>query len=153
MDETDLIMDTAALMRRIPMSRVSLQMLAASPRDANYDAASSYVLGEACGLGDCDYFITHSWSDDAKQKFAGMMAVTLQFRHKHGRDPTLWLDKVCINQKEISRTLRCLPVFVQSCTKLLILGGDSYVNRLWCVCHALLHSMASVCLFDMAPLL
>ena len=64
------------------------------------------------------------------------MAVTLQFRHKHGRDPTLWLVKVCINQKEISRTLRCLPVFVQSCTKLLILGGDSYVNRLWCAYHA-----------------
>ena len=98
-NEADLIADTADLMRRIPMSRVTLSMLAASPRDVSYDAAASFREGEACGLGGCDYFISHSWSDDAKHKYAQLMAVTLQFRRKHGRDPTLWLDKVCINQQ------------------------------------------------------
>jgi hypothetical protein len=139
MTEADLIADAADLMRRIPMTRITLQMLAASPRDANYDSAASFREGEDCDLGSCDYFISHSWSDDATHKYAQLMAVTLQFRRKHGRDPTMWLDKVCINQQEIARTLRCLPVFVQSCSKLLILAGDSYVNRLWCVWELYVH--------------
>ena len=77
--------------------------------------------------------------DDPRQKYAQLMAVTLQFRRKHGRDPTLWLDKVCIDQQDIARTLRCLPVFVQSCSKLLILCGDSYANRLWCAWELYVH--------------
>ena len=50
----DLIADTAALMRRVPMSRITLAMLGASPRDEDYDAAAAFALGEACGLGGCD---------------------------------------------------------------------------------------------------
>ena len=50
-----------------------------------------------------------------------------------------WLDKVCIDQQNISRTLRCLPIFVQSCSKLLILCGESYVQRLWCVWELYVH--------------
>eukprot|EP01045_Picozoa_sp_COSAG04_P029370 COSAG04_NODE_4807_length_1885_cov_1.627100_1_plen_517_part_10 len=162
--DRDLVADAAVLMRRIPMSRVTLQMLGASPRDENYDASASYSMGEACGLGGCDFFVSHSWGDDPRAKYAQLMAVTLLFRRKHGRDPTLWLDKCCtpiisldidmvpfrffkrrvcgsagINQEDIARTLRCLPVFVQSCSKLLILSGDSYANRLWCAWELYVH--------------
>ena len=42
-------------------------------------------------------------------------------------------DKVCIDQDNISRALRCLPVFVLSCNRILILAGDTYCERLWCV--------------------
>eukprot|EP01046_Picozoa_sp_COSAG06_P012855 COSAG06_NODE_766_length_12468_cov_14.138076_5_plen_336_part_00 len=42
-------------------------------------------------------------------------------------------DKCCIDQSDIARTLRCLPVMVQSCGRLLILCGDTYCQRLWCV--------------------
>lgn len=50
MTEADLIADAADLMRRIPMTRITLQMLAASPRDANYDSAASFREGEGLGL-------------------------------------------------------------------------------------------------------
>jgi hypothetical protein len=42
-------------------------------------------------------------------------------------------DKVCIDQSDIARALRCLPVFVFSCKRLLILAGNTYYDRLWCV--------------------
>jgi hypothetical protein len=102
-------------------------------------ATQAFALGEACGLGGCDFFVSHSWSDDARQKYAQMMAVTLLFQQRHGREPTFWLDKVCIDQSNIARTLRCLPVLVQSCSKLLILCGESYVSRLWCVLELYIH--------------
>ena len=42
-------------------------------------------------------------------------------------------DKVCIDQDNINRALRCLPVFVFSCNRLLILAGNTYCDRLSCV--------------------
>ena len=49
----------------------------------------------------------------------------------------LWLwccrDKLCIDQDNINRALRCLPVFVFSCNRLMILAGNTYCDRLWCV--------------------
>ncbi len=145
--ERDLIAESAALMRRVPMSRVTLDVLESSPRSegeqymsrGQMSAAQAFDLGEACGLGGCDFFVSHSWSDDARQKYAQMMAVTLLFQQRHGREPTFWLDKVCIDQSNIAQTLRCLPVLVQSCSKLLILCGESYVSRLWCVLELYIH--------------
>eukprot|EP01046_Picozoa_sp_COSAG06_P063826 COSAG06_NODE_14989_length_1108_cov_2.000991_2_plen_141_part_01 len=47
----------------------------------------------------------------------------------------LWCcrDKLCIDQDNINRALRCLPVFVFSCNRLMILAGNTYCDRLWCV--------------------
>jgi hypothetical protein len=47
----------------------------------------------------------------------------------------LWCcrDKLCIDQDNINRALRCLPVFVFSCNRLIILAGNTYCDRLWCV--------------------
>ena len=44
-------------------------------------------------------------------------------------------DKLCIDQDNINRALRCLPVFVFSCNRLVILAGNTYCDRyrLWCV--------------------
>jgi hypothetical protein len=42
-------------------------------------------------------------------------------------------DKLCIDQDNIDRALRCLPVFVFSCNRLMILAGNTYCDRLWCV--------------------
>ena len=137
--EAELIAETAMLIRRVPMSNVSLAMLRASPRDVSYNADDAYALGESCGLGGIDYFISHSWSDCPRQKYAQLCAVSLEFWRKHKRQPSFWLDKCCIDQSEIERDLRCLPVFVQSCAELLILCGDSYATRLWCVWELYIH--------------
>jgi hypothetical protein len=134
-----LIAETAGLIRRVPMRHISLSMLAASPRDLSYNADEAYALGEACGLGSIDFFVSHSWSDCPKQKFAMLMAVSLDFYLQHGREPTFWLDKCCIDQSDVERTLRCLPVLEQSCSKLLILSGDSYTQRLWCAFELYVH--------------
>jgi hypothetical protein len=83
--------------------------------------------------------VSHSWSDCPRQKYSQLCAIALLFRQKHGRDPTFWLDKVCIDQKNIARTLRCLPVFEQACSELLIIFGDTYSTRLWCVWELYVH--------------
>merc|ERR1712176_1718550 len=52
---------------------------------------------------------------------------------RKGRYPTFWLDKVCINQSCIADGLRALPVNVMACRKVLVLCGDTYAHRLWCI--------------------
>ena len=80
-----------------------------------------------------DFFISHSWSDDATLKYAKLQQVADEFEAENGRPPTFWLDKVCIDQSAIGDALRCLPVFEMACQKLLVLNGETYTSRLWCV--------------------
>jgi hypothetical protein len=67
------------------------------------------------------------------QKFAAIEKVIAEFKRKHGRVPSFWLDKVCIDQSKITETLRALPIFLVSCTGMLIVAGPTYVHRLWCI--------------------
>ena len=53
------------------------------------------------------------------------------FSH-HGRYPTFWVDKICIDQRQIADGLRVLPVNVMACRQVLVLGGQTYPTRLWC---------------------
>ncbi len=39
----------------------------------------------------------------------------------------------CIDQKNIADGLRALPVNVMACDKMLVLCGDTYAQRLWCI--------------------
>ena len=50
-----------------------------------------------------------------------------------GREPRLWFDKYCIDQTRIEDSLACLPVCLAGCTKLIILCGETYLSRLWCL--------------------
>ena len=61
------------------------------------------------------------------------MQIIDEFKRKHGRVPSFWLDKVCIDQSKITETLRALPIFLVSCQGMLIVAGPTYVHRLWCV--------------------
>ena len=45
----------------------------------------------------------------------------------------LFLDKACIMQNAIDKTLANLPIFVAGCNHMVILAGPSYVTRLWCL--------------------
>jgi hypothetical protein len=56
-----------------------------------------------------------------------------EFKRKHGRVPSFWLDKVCIDQSKITESLRALPIFLVSCKRMLIIAGPTYINRLWYV--------------------
>ena len=65
-----------------------------------------------------DYFISHSWHDDAQAKFAILDRVKQQFKAKYKREATFWLDKVCIDQENISDGLQVLCINVTACKKL-----------------------------------
>ena len=89
-----------------------------------------YQLSEPCDLADCDAFISHSWHDNVQLKLAKLETWCEDFRSEHGRPPKLWLDKVCIDQANISQDLECLPVFLAGSNCLLILSGLTYTSRL-----------------------
>lgn len=84
-------------------------------------------------FGNCDAFLSHSWHDDVDAKWVALCKWSEAFRQKHGRSPTLWVDKVCIDQTSIVDDLQCLPVFLGACNSLLILSGQTYTSRLWCI--------------------
>jgi len=116
-------------LRRVPWENLSLEVLLSNkgtPEEVER-------LSEACQVGDIDFFISHSWSDDPAQKYAVLKELAEDFYKKCKRYPFFWLDKLCINQLSISEDLECLPVFVMACKKMLILGGLTYSTRLWCV--------------------
>ncbi|CAK9032237.1 unnamed protein product, partial [Durusdinium trenchii] len=51
---------------------------------------------------------------------------------RNGRYPTFWVDKFCIDQRELADGLRVLPVNVMSCRSVLCLCGKTFPTRLWC---------------------
>merc|ERR1719329_462496 len=80
-----------------------------------------------------DLFMSHSWHDDEFAKFEALEMVAETFQGQYKRDPTFWLDKVCIDQDNIADSLRVLPVNVMACTRVLVLCGPTYHLRLWCI--------------------
>jgi len=116
----------------------------AAPLDGECAAEDLYALSESCQVGDCDVFLSHSWHDDPDQKWEALEAWCTQFEATHGRPPRLWLDKLCINQKDIKADLACLPVFLAACAGMLIIAGPTYTSRLWCCVELFVYWQMSV---------
>ena len=74
-----------------------------------------------------------SWRDPAKAKHATLSRWAQERETRTGEQTSLWLDKACIDQTDITQSLLCLPVFLAFCNELLVLAGPSYSSRLWCV--------------------
>jgi len=92
-----------------------------------------YKRTAAAALGDADAFVSHSWHDDPAAKFAALRGWCAEFERRHGRQPRLWFDKCCIDQLNLEEDLCCLPLFLSGCARLVLLAGESYASRLWCV--------------------
>ncbi|CAE7373505.1 unnamed protein product [Symbiodinium natans] len=90
-------------------------------------------LSTPCRLQDIDAFLSHSWHDPPLAKWEALQAWRRSFKAQHQREPRLWIDKYCIDQENIEASLMCLPVFLASCHTLLIIAGETYFDRLWCV--------------------
>jgi hypothetical protein len=90
-------------------------------------------LTESARLGQVDAFLSHSWHDEAEAKWAALQKWRANFKKAHAREPLLWIDKYCIDQSEIDTSLACLPVFLAGCKTLLVLCGETYLERLWCL--------------------
>lgn len=80
-----------------------------------------------------DYFVSHAWTDDPILKTAALNIFCEKFRMKHMRYPSLWLDKVCIDQKNPGDGIAALPVNIAACKQILVLMGTTYLSRLWCL--------------------
>ena len=80
-----------------------------------------------------DYFVSHSWKDDPDIKFDALEAEAERFKKKHSRYPTLWIDKFCLDQNNITDGLKVLPIYVEMARQMLICCGPTYAKRLWCV--------------------
>lgn len=99
----------------------------------NTPDADLHKLSVLTQLGYCDAFISHSWHDDAEAKWQALQRWRFDFVAKAGREPLIWFDKVCIDQNNIDLDLRCLPIFLSGCARLVMLCGATYLSRLWCI--------------------
>jgi len=90
-------------------------------------------LSRPAAIGEADAFLSHSWHDCPKAKWAAFQQWRAQFKAQNSREPEIWFDRVCLDQADIARSVQCLPVFLSGCQQLLILAGKTYLSRLWCV--------------------
>ena len=87
-----------------------------------------------CQLGFVDAFMSHSWRDDAEAKWHSLCLWSDAWREAHqNRNPMLWFDRACLDQEDIDASLAMLPIYLSGCKVLLILAGETYSTRLWCV--------------------
>jgi hypothetical protein len=85
-------------------------------------------------FGNVDAFVSHSWGDDPIAKYDALMAWRTWFLREKGHEPTVWFDALCIDQTgDITNQLKSLPIFLSGCETLLLLYGQTYLSRLWCV--------------------
>merc|ERR1712079_554173 len=93
-------------------------------------------LSKPCKEGEfIDRFVSHCWLDNLDAKFDALVRFSRYFKEQNGRLPRLWIDMFCINQEptELNMNLRCLPVFLMSCDKILCLRSPRLLNRMWCL--------------------
>jgi len=94
---------------------------------------SLHALTSRAKLGGVDVFLSHSWHDAPADKYRRLQIWRAAFVRKHRREPIVWFDKCCIDQKNIALNLSSLPVFLAGCKSLLVLCGPTYLSRLWCL--------------------
>jgi len=106
-------------------------------------------------LGSCDAFVSHSWHDDAAAKWEALQSWRCAFVGSQAREPCIWFDKCCIDQSDIEADLRCLPVFLNGCSRLVVLCGTTYLSRLWCIIElfAYVHIGGSIDRIEFRPVL
>jgi len=116
--------------RVLPLTHFTADDLAPGVDLAAANSLSSRTRSAA--LGECDAFMSHSWRDDGDKKF-----MRLREHAWDTSEPTIWLDKACIDQTNIDASLAVLPIFLSGCKTLLILPGMTYATRLWQACTGL----------------
>ena len=142
--------DATALFRAVSVSSLRAADFASSgvAGGASTSAAAAAVstsdsvveLGERsykAKLGEIDAFLSHSWKDEEfwpGKKYEALERWAAAHEAKNqGQGPTIWLDKMCIDQNDIDAALACLPVFLSGCKGMLVIAGPSYTTRLWCI--------------------
>ena len=125
----ELLLDQAIVdLRCVEASQLTLELF-----ESSVGSDATYQLSRQAKPGEIDCFVSHSWHDDAETKYEALMAYCAKFRRRYNRDPTFWIDKICIDQRNIGDGLRKLPVNIMACHQILALCGETYASRLWCI--------------------
>lgn len=100
--------------------------------DGSQAATDLHDLSDPCGFGQCHAFFSHSWKDNTTLKWNALTRWCEAYHSRFAEVPSIWLDKVCIDQTNIALDLQCLPVFLAGCNMFLVTSGPHYTSRLWC---------------------
>jgi len=130
-DAGRVIKESKQLFRYICFEDITVEDMIAAKAGACCDAA--FKRSQPALAGQVDAFVSHSWHDDPHAKWDKLKAWCERFKATHGRQPKLWFDFCCIDQSNIQPHLRCLPVYLSGCRKLLVIAGTTYIERLWCL--------------------
>eukprot|EP00928_Gymnodinium_smaydae_P026677 TRINITY_DN20877_c0_g1_i1.p1 TRINITY_DN20877_c0_g1~~TRINITY_DN20877_c0_g1_i1.p1 ORF type:complete len:609 (+),score=81.02 TRINITY_DN20877_c0_g1_i1:40-1866(+) len=129
-DIDEVMSDAKARCRTVSLDRVTKESMT-----SNTPAQEAIVAALATPtlLGEIDTFVSHSWHDDFESKWNALQIWREEFKAHHGREPHCWIDKYCIDQNNISIDLMCLPIYLAGSRSLLVLLGETYLQRLWCI--------------------
>ena len=94
--------------------------------------ASSASITMPTLLGSCDAFVSHSHCENHSHKWAALAQWCEEFQAVRNRSPRLWLDTLCLDEKQADQSLKVLPLYLAGCQQLLILFGPEFPKRLWC---------------------
>ena len=130
--------------RKLPLAKLKLEEIAGRKSGAvagdwktspGWPTRELYNKTTLAKIGEVDAFISHSWSDDGDAKFKCLQEWKTKDlkNNKDKKAVTIWLDKACLDQRDIQASLAGLPVFISGCKQLLVLAGPTYASRLWCV--------------------
>lgn len=114
--------------RYVTLDRVTLNDLM-----DNTPSSACYRLSSPASAGQIDAFISHAWSDSPHEKWKALQHWRMSFIRDHGREPRVWLDKMCCEQTRIAEELEYLPFYASRCKSLVALVSDIFLSRLYCV--------------------
>lgn len=114
----------------VKADRLKMEHMVSSEVDPSYKLGK---LARRTRLGEADAFISHSWTDDPLAKWSALQGWRKHFKRQHQAEPRLWIDKYCIDQNDFKNSLACLPIYLASCSKMVVICGETYLTRLWCV--------------------
>ena len=121
-------------LRGLPFDQLRVEDLRHARQHTGRDEGDMLALHSyECGLDEVDAFVSHAWGDDFELRYDALRGWAMQFELEHGRWPVIWLDKGCISQSSIEESLKCLPIFLAHCERLVVLGGPLWPTRLWCI--------------------
>ena len=131
-DSDDMLALAFQNLRCIDWKNIKEDLFVKSVRDES--AVDVFSLSRPLVKGErISYFVSHAWADKGELKYAKLKQVAEQYHLRHLKWPTFWLDKCCFDQSNLSDGLKCLPINVMVCDKVLVLCGDHYDTRLWCI--------------------
>ena len=114
-----------------------------SESQASVPAAAARTVVALCSercaakFGSVDAFISHSQLDDEACKWERMRAWARSFSSEYQRVPTVWYDRVCIQEATAAENVAALPLMVLGCKQLVVLAGPTYSSRLWAMIEVL----------------